>query len=625
MPPFESVSLTLRLQITFVAATALLIWRLFRIYRGKALQQLAIGWTLWMVRIGLAIAGALALQANVPAHVPGRRLLTAAAMIVAVSSACFIRAGTLTVAGIGAPESPWRCTKLWAMPMGLLALLTTYEGVPGWWRVALLLFSSTLVPLMLFSSLIWYLLRAPKDDLTTGRQLAAMTYVVFAAKQVYNAVAYVKGGAPSASPSAYSDTVVYALVAMGTVAMLLERERQRAVQAEREQRRLEGELAVRDRLDSLGRLAGGVAHDFNNMLTAILGNAQIARSRMDEVPDRDPSLDFTEELANIEVTATRASALTKQLLAFARRDRVAMVVFDMAVSVERVRKFLAPQLPPSVQFTVHLAQAPLYVSGDPDRLEQAIINLVKNAEDALHGATGSITVSLEPVRDGTDDRDMVQLVVRDTGAGMTEEVRSHLFEPFFTTKGQDRGTGLGLSIVHGAVMQAEGRIDVESAPGAGTSIRIRLPRAEAPAGHPSSELPSFTEMQGVRVLVVDDDPLVRRVAVRVLQKHGLRVIDASDVDEAIATYESRSGEEAVQLLLTDLVMPGANGRTLARMLRARDPELRVAYMSGYEADTFTDEPDAPDGAFLAKPFTEARLMTVVRDAMVAVPSGADAG
>lgn len=621
MPPFESVSLTLRLQITFVAATALLIWRLFRIYRGTALRQLAVGWTLWMVRIGLAITGAIALQANIPAHVPGRRLLTAVSMFVAVSSAAFIRSGTLNVAGIGAPRHPWRHTKVWAMPLGLLALLTTYEGVPGWWRVGLLLFSSTLVPLVLFASLVWRLLKAPKDDLTTGRQLAAMTYVVFAAKQMYNAVAYVKGGAPSSSPSAYSDTVVYALAAMGTVAMLLERERQRAVQAEREQRRLEGELAVRDRLDSLGRLAGGVAHDFNNMLTAILGNAQIARSRMDEAPRDDLSVDLSEELANIEVTATRASALTKQLLAFARRDRVAPVVFDLAVSVERVRKFLAPQLPPAVRFTVHLAQAPLFVSGDPDRLEQAVINLVKNAEDALDGATGSITVSLDVVRDDDGSRDMVQLVVRDTGSGMTEDVRAHLFEPFFTTKGQSRGTGLGLSIVHGAVMQADGRIEVESAPGVGTTITIRLPRAEAPAGHSSLEVPSFTEVQGVRALVVDDDPLVRRVAVRVLQKHGLQVIDAGDVDEAVAINQTRTGDEAVQLLLTDLVMPGANGRTLARMLRAHDPNLRVVYMSGYEADTFTDEPDAPDGAFLAKPFTEARLMSVVRDAIVAVPSG----
>lgn len=617
----ESISLTLRLQITFVAVTALLIWRLRRIYGGEALQQLAIGWTLWALRIAVAITGAIAIGNGIPAFTPFRRLLTAVAVVLAVSAAAFMWAGTLRIAGIPATSEPRRQLMVLALPLGAAAALTTFEGVPNGWRIFLLLFHSTFIQLVLFMSMSWHLLRAPKDDLSTGRQLAAMTFSIFAAKQLYNVVTYLANGAPNSSPSPYGETIIVALVAMGTVALLLERERDRAVQAEREQRRLEGELAARDRLDSLGRLAGGVAHDFNNMLTAILGNAQIARSRIEESPGVDPSQDLTEELTNIEVTATRASALTKQLLAFARRDRIAPIVFDLAASVERVRKYLAPQLPRSVSFTMSVTAAPLFVTGDPDRLEQAIINLVKNAEDAIGGAAGTITVSLAPVSDPVDGIDMVQLVVRDSGAGMTEEIRAHLFEPFFTTKGQARGSGLGLSIVHGAVTQAGGRIEVESTPGTGSSIRLVLPRADAPPSLPLVETASFAELQGLCVLVVDDDPLVRRVAVRVLEKHGIRVTDAADVDDAIARYEAQIGDEAVQVLLTDLVMPGANGRTLARILRSRNPDLHIVYMSGYEADTFTDEPDAPMGSFLAKPFTEARLLSVLRDALRPVTQG----
>lgn len=615
MPSFESVNLTLRLQITFVAATALLIWRLFRLYRSAGLQQLAIGWTFWMVRIGLAIAGAHAIQANVAADVPGRRLLTAAAMVMAVASACFIRAGTLTVAGIGVPGSPWHQTKVWALPIGLLALFTTYQSVPGWWRVALVLLSSTIVPLLLFASLVWYLLRAPKDDLTTGRQLAAMTYVVFAAKQMYNVVAYVDGGTPGASPSAYSDTVTYALVAMGTVAMLLERERQRAVQAEREQRRLEVELAARDRLDSLGRLAGGVAHDFNNLLTAILGNAQLARIRQLE------GHAVLEELGDIESTASRASALTKQLLTFAKRERVQPVEFDLGERVRQLHRFLQRQLPDTVAFSLHVDERSLGVCADPERVEQALVNLVTNARDALVDGCGAIGVTVEAAPAALDGRDAVRVEVRDTGQGMDETVRTRLFEPFFTTKGVARGTGLGLSIVHGAVTQAGGRIDVDSRPGHGARFVLLFPLVTLAATDEVADTPASTPAVSdaaaprIPVLVVDDDPLVRRVCVRLLDKHGFAVWEATDADDALRVHGALA--EGTTLLLTDIVMPGANGRTLARLLTEREPQLAVVYMSGYEADAFIDEPHAPEGPFITKPFTEAQLMKGIRNALAA--------
>ena len=614
MPPFESISLTLRLQITFVAMTALLIWRLRRIYRGEALQHLAIGWTIWMLRFAIAITGAKALTAGVAPHTPFRRVVTMAAVLTAIASAIYIRAGTLGIAGLRTTSTPGRRVLQLAVPLSVLAGVTTYDGVPGWWRLFLVLLSSTLIPILLFGPLAWTLLRAERDDLSTGRQLAAMTYIVFAGKQIYNAGAYFSLGAPNSSPSAYSEPVIFALVAMGTVALLLERERQRSVQAEREQRRLEVELATRDRLDSLGRLAGGVAHDFNNMLTAILGNAQLAREQLEKGSIVHPD-EVIEELVHIETTATRASAITKQLLTFARRDRIAPTLFNVAGSVERVAHYLRPQLGPTVDFSLDIASDDLYVIADPDRVEQAIINLVKNAQDALEGRPGAIMVQVGPVNGALDGRNAVRVCVTDTGAGMDDATRLRLFEPFFTTKGQDRGTGLGLSIVHGAVLHAGGRVDVESSPGQGTSMTMLLPRGDAPTPPSLLAANTFADFANTLVLVVDDDPLVRRVVVRILAKHGLRVLEAGDADEAQAIHGAQSANERIEVLITDLVMPGANGRTLARMLRARDPELLVLYISGYEADTFTDEPDAPTGIFVAKPFTEARLLSALADAL----------
>jgi signal transduction histidine kinase/CheY-like chemotaxis protein len=615
MPSFESVSLTLRLQVTLVAATALLIWRLRRVYGGEALQHLTVGWVLWTLRIAVSIAGVIAMNAAMEPHHPWRRVLTSAAMFLAVGTAAYMQAGTLGVAGIARKNPLRRWVVVVAIGLSMVAVLTTFAGAPMWWRRLLILISSTIVPLVLFGSMGWYLLRAARDDLTTGRQLAGMAYALFAAKQTYNLAEYVRMGAPSAPPSPYSEAIFHVLVAMGTVALLLERERQRSVQAEREQRRLEGELAARDRLDSLGRLAGGVAHDFNNMLTAILGNAQIARARLDEVTAGGPAEDVSEELASIESTATRASALTKQLLAFARRDRIAPVPFDVIARLQRVRQYVTPMFAPPVHFTVAYAPGDLQVRGDPDRIEQAVINLLQNAHDALGGKAGEITLRVDVVPGALDGRDAVRISVSDTGAGMDDTVRAHLFEPFFTTKSAANGTGLGLSIVHGAVTQAGGRIEVESAPGAGTTIGLILPRVEPVAVPAVSDEHRLDGLAGVRVLVVDDDPLVRRVAARILEKQGMRVLEASDAEEGLALHAAQPAGAAVQMLLTDLVMPGANGRTLARLLRGRDPALPVVYMSGYEADTFTDEPDAPVGVFVRKPFTKERLLVAMREAL----------
>ncbi|MCO4098325.1 MAG: response regulator [Gemmatimonas sp.] len=406
---------------------------------------------------------------------------------------------------------------------------------------------------------------------------------------------------------------------MGTIALLLERERQRGIEAVHERRRLEAELAARDHLDSIGRLAGGVAHDFNNMLTAILGNAQLGRMRLADGETCD------EELGEIESTATRASALTKQLLTFARRERVRPVRLDLAARVRAMQRHLLRQIAPQARITFDIGNDVPLALADPDRVEQALVNLVVNASDALPDGNGEIVVRVSSAPGALRGADAVRLVVQDNGAGMDAAVQSRLFEPFFTTKGMERGTGLGLSIVHGAVLQANGDIRVESAPGQGARFEMLLPVATGvTAAVPAASLTIATsEFRNMLALVVDDDTLVRRVAVRLLQKMGFRVLESGDAEEALRTHAAQH-EVPIKLLLTDIVMPGDNGRTLARSLCARDAQLAVVYMSGYEADAFADDADDADetGApFVAKPFTEAQLTAAVKRALTtATPS-----
>ncbi len=608
----QFMSLTLQLELTIVVITALLIWRMRHAYPGQALRDLAMGWSLWGARLLTGVYGAALAAAEVPAHSPVRRLLTAVAMGVSLASALYLYWGTLQVADARMVVAPFRRWLVGIVPaVALAALLTTYEGVPEWWRLVMLLLSSTVVYIIAFGLLAWKLLRRPADDLTTGRQLAAIACAVFAFREAYNIYAYLQAGTPNSGPTVYAETMAHVLVSMGTIALLLERERQRGIDAVNEQRRLEAELAARDHLDSIGRLAGGVAHDFNNMLTGILGNAQLGRMRITDGETCD------EELGEIESTATRASALTKQLLTFARRERVRPVRLDLAARVRAMQRYLLRQIASQARITFDIGSDVPLALADPDRIEQALVNLVVNASDALPDGKGEIVVRVSSAPGALRGADAVRLVVQDNGAGMDAAVQARLFEPFFTTKGIERGTGLGLSIVHGAVLQANGDIRVESAPGQGARFELLLPVATGVAVvAPAASLTIATgEFGNMLALVVDDDPLVRRVAVRLLQKMGFRVLEAGDAEEALRTHAAQR-ETPIELLLTDIVMPGDNGRTLARSLRARDAQLAVVYMSGYEADAFVDDADETGAPFVAKPFTEAQLKTAVKAALM---------
>jgi PAS domain S-box-containing protein len=378
---------------------------------------------------------------------------------------------------------------------------------------------------------------------------------------------------------------------------------------------LEMQLQQAQKMEAVGRLAGGVAHDFNNLLTVITGRAHMLLSRLKpgEPQHRDVEL--------IQKTSQRAVALTSQLLAFSRKQVVQPRVLDLgALAAE-----LAPMLQRMIGEDMELTVAPVRGSGrvkvDPSQMQQVLMNLAVNARDAMPNG-GRVTVSIDDVdvtettalgRTNLPPGPYVTLTVRDTGVGMSPQIAAHIFEPFFTTKEQGKGTGLGLSTVYGIVEQSRGHIEVQSEPDHGTTFTIYLPRVEEPlpAGQPA-DAGRRLRTTARTVLVVDDEPEVLKLATEILRRVGYSVLEASDGAAALEVAQRREGE--IHLLVTDMVMPGMSGRDLAERLRALRPTLRVLYISGYVQDASARAALASDhSAFVAKPFTPELLMDRVRE------------
>ncbi|MBI2900743.1 MAG: response regulator [Planctomycetes bacterium] len=380
-----------------------------------------------------------------------------------------------------------------------------------------------------------------------------------------------------------------------------------------ERRRFRERMSQVEKMTAVGRLAGGVAHDFNNILTVINGYCQLLLTRMDP---RDPWRPMVEE---VNAAGERAATLTRQLLVFSRKQEIAPRVLDVASIVAGMEKMLRRLIGEDVDLTV-ATPSPGRVRADPGQIEQVVMNLVVNARDAMPGG-GQITIEVEEVEldagyaaahPGARPGPHVLLTVTDTGGGMSEEVRAHLFEPFFTTK--EKGTGLGLSTVYGIVRRFDGHISVTSEPGRGTTMRAYLPRAEA-GEVPAAPAPPPPVARGKEtVLLVEDEEAVRRLARVILESQGYAVIEAADAREALHAIET--GPAAIHLLLTDTVMPGMGGLQLAREARDRRPDLRILLMSGYTDRTLVDrEPEAADLPFLQKPFTVAGLASKVREVL----------
>ena len=379
-----------------------------------------------------------------------------------------------------------------------------------------------------------------------------------------------------------------------------------------DRRRMEDQLRQAQKLEAVGRLAGGVAHDFNNLLTAILSGSD---ELLEKLREPDP---LREEASLIHEAAFRAAALTRQLLIFSRKQVVQPRVIDLWGVVTSLERMLRRLIGEDVELKTAGVPGGL-VKVDPGQMEQVIVNLAVNARDAMpRGGRLTIETSVQDLAEDAVGRHValapgryVLLAVSDTGCGMTPEVQSHLFEPFFTTKEAGKGTGLGLSTVYGIVTQAGGHVWAYSEPGKGSAFKVYLPLVgeEAPAatGDEAGSAVHGTET----VLVVEDEPVVRRLVVRVLGSAGYTVLEASDGVEAL---EVAAAAGDIAALVTDTVMPRMGGEELAAELRRTRPGIRVLFMSGYTEQSFTLEQEIDEGStFLQKPFTATGLARRVRE------------
>ena len=386
--------------------------------------------------------------------------------------------------------------------------------------------------------------------------------------------------------------------------------------SEEEKARLQEQLAQARKMESIGRLAGGVAHDFNNLLQVITGYAEVAQEAL-----ASGTRPF-EELQQISDAAERSANLTRQLLAFARKQDIVPRVLDLNQTVQGMVRMLQRLIGEDIELIWQAGQALWAVKMDPAQVDQLLANLAANSRDAIDGV-GSVTITTANVviddgwcaaHVGWVAGDFVRLSVRDTGKGMSRDTLENIFEPFFTTKGLGRGTGLGLATVYGIVKQNNGFVDVQSEPGAGTTFDIYLPRtAEAvPVRHPGLEdaVPTGTET----ILVVEDDEGILRLVRGILERLGYSVLLARTPAAALQLVDRHSGP--LQLLLTDVVMPELNGRELRERISLRRPGIGALFMSGYTADVISRRGLVEEGTnFIQKPFSVRALAAKVREVL----------
>jgi len=380
-------------------------------------------------------------------------------------------------------------------------------------------------------------------------------------------------------------------------------------------RELELQLRQRQKMEAIGVLAGGVAHDFNNLLGVISGYAEMVSEQMD--PSSKPH-GFVEQ---IRKAADRAAALTRQLLAFSRQQVLEVNVLDINSIVEEMLVMLPRLLGEDIELQSHLAPEIGAVKADQGQIERVILNLAVNARDAMPGG-GKLIISTEQIRIDSEPApripsmamgDYVLLAVCDTGTGMDKQTQAHIFEPFFTTKERGRGTGLGLATVYGFVKQIGGYIWLESAPGAGSTFFIYLPvTAESFAKNSPSAPAAVTGRSAGTLLLVEDEDSLRGLTRNILEQSGYTVLEACNGTEAIEI--ARGHAEPIDLLLTDMVMPGMNGRAVAEKVSRLHPEIRVAYMSGYTGFGSRESINL-NAAVIAKPFTRDVLLQKLSEAM----------
>jgi PAS domain S-box-containing protein len=382
-----------------------------------------------------------------------------------------------------------------------------------------------------------------------------------------------------------------------------------------DRRALEEQFRQAQKMEAIGRLAGGVAHDFNNLLTVILGYSELVLA---DLPLDDS---HKADIGEIQKAGTRAAGLTRQLLAFSRKQIIEPTLLDLNVVVADMRAMLGRLIGEDVTVAVKLASAPVPVKADRGQIEQIVLNLAVNARDAMPKG-GTLTIEAANIdidqhnaktHVSVEPGSYVVLSVTDTGTGMTPQVQARLFEPFFTTKERGKGTGLGLATVQGIVTRSGGSVGVYSEVGKGTSLKVYFPRADAEE-MPVAAPPQVRAASGVQtVLVVEDERGLRALAKRLLEREGYTVLAAANAEEAVQLFDANA---SIDLVLTDVIMPGASGPELTRRLLEQRAALKVIYMSGYTDDAIVQHGILKPGiAFLNKPFTSETLGRKIREVL----------
>ncbi len=404
-------------------------------------------------------------------------------------------------------------------------------------------------------------------------------------------------------------------LAAANTSLLAEVSERKSAQADLE--RSEEQLRQSQKMEAIGQLAGGVAHDFNNLLTAICGHSELSLKRL------APTDPLHRHIEQIMKAGERAAALTRQLLAFSRKQILQPKILDLNQIVVDMNKMLQRLIGEDIDLLMGLAADLGKVKADPNQIEQILLNLSINARDAMPRGgrltieTSNVDLSQEYSRDhvSVPPGRYVMLAVSDNGCGMDAGTQAHIFEPFFTTKEVGKGTGLGLATVYGIVKQSEGTIWLYSEVGRGTAFKIYLPCAEAPVKEVDGEADDFESLQGTEtVLLVEDEAVVREMATEILRDSGYHVLEAKHGHEAMILGRQHSG--VIHLMLTDVVMPQMSGRELAEQLTPLRRDMKVLYMSGYTDDAIVHHGVLDEGtAFIGKPFTPSALTRKVREVL----------